>query len=427
MTGIILAAGKASRLGDLTKDTPKCLLDISGKCSLGRMLENLRYAGIRDIKIVTGFQGHLIVDYIMQSEFSDLNIIPIKNEAWEATNNAYSLQLALENINDDILVCNADVVCYQDLIKELVNNPYDNAMAVVRKKQLNEEDMKVIVGGDACNNPIFIADVSKQININDAYGEFTGIFKLGINQINNLKKYLNICLEENRNNWFESALRSYIRDNFFSLIYLCDVSHYPYIEIDFPEDLEIARDRFHYDYPVWEQGRRQESIEQGKRNIENCLELMVDFRNILNKYGIRHWLNWGLLLGCVREGQPLQYDTDLDICIDKCHEELLWTKVVPEMRKLRCFIPDRNLHCDNDCFIMREGEAIECNTVDKIGDKYIYSPKRCKLSCPAEHIDNLDKIIVMKEYFNIPSNIDKYLTGWYGNWKVPASTKPKSF
>lgn len=236
MKAIILAAGKASRLGEITKDTPKSLLDISGKCSLGRMLENMRYSGIKDIYIVTGFQHGKICDYIQKEEFKNLYITTVYNKDWETTNNAYSLNLALELIDDDILVCNADVVCYKDLVRELMDFPQKNAMAIVRKKELNEEDMKVCLNLDK----ITIAEVSKQIPLEEGFGEFTGIFKIG-EGLNYFKEDLEKIIENNSNAWFESALEYFIG---YKDMYLCDISHYPYIEIDFPEDLEIARKMF---------------------------------------------------------------------------------------------------------------------------------------------------------------------------------------
>ncbi len=421
MQAIILCAGKSSRLGEIIKDTPKSLIDISGKCSLGRQIENLSYSGIKNIILVTGYKEEMIQSYIenIKPEFKDVKFEIIYNADWETTNNAKSLALGLEIAKyNDIIVLNADVVCYKDLIKEFVQHPTSSAMAIVRKKELNEEDMKVKVNG------FNVIEVAKTININEGYGEFTGIFKLEKQYVSFLRECLDIEISFNPNCWFESALNILCGKGLMSLV---DLSNYPYIEVDFPEDLETARDRFHYDYPVWEQGRRQESIKQGKRDIDNCIELMADFAYTLHKYQIRYWLNWGLLLGCVREGQPLKYDTDLDICIDKSNEEILWEKVVPEMKKLRCFVPDRKLHCDNDCFIMRDGEAIECNTVDLINGKYIYSPERCKLSCPDYYLNKLEWIKIRNNYFTIPSYVDKYLTGWYGNWRTPSNTKPKSF
>ena len=53
----ILAGGKATRLGDLAKDTPKSLIDVAGKPFIAHQLERLRAAGFTDIVVCTGHLG----------------------------------------------------------------------------------------------------------------------------------------------------------------------------------------------------------------------------------------------------------------------------------------------------------------------------------------------------------------------------------
>lgn len=425
MFGIILAAGKSSRLGDITKDTPKCLLDISGKCSLGRMIENLTNAGVRKIVIVVGFQSEKIREFLCgKEELPECSIKLIENENWEITNNAYSLNLALDYTqNEEVIVCNGDVVCYKDLIKEVVECPLKDTLAYVRKKELNEEDMKISI----CDDYGFIKAIDKKLSVESSKGEFTGIFKF--HAVQELKLELERALKWDINCWFERALNEYCM---LHAVKALDVSHYPYIEIDFPEDLEVARDRFKYNDPPWELNRRHESIQKGERNLDDALALMVDFRDVLNKYNIPYHLAWGLSLGAVREGKPLKFDTDLDFVYPKEYEDLMWEKVVPEMRKLRCFVAKKEEHCDSDVFINRDGEGIEANCYEKTiingKVKCIYSPQRCKLYWDAHHSDKVNKIMVMEEEFNIPSDVENYLAGFYGSdWKIPQNKKPKSF
>ena len=49
MRGIILAAGKGSRLNGTLGDKPKCLLRIGGRTLVERQIESLRGVGIDDI------------------------------------------------------------------------------------------------------------------------------------------------------------------------------------------------------------------------------------------------------------------------------------------------------------------------------------------------------------------------------------------
>ena len=54
MRAIILAAGEGSRMGKLTQNIPKPLLDINGKSIIERQLSSLKQNGVLDIIIVTG-------------------------------------------------------------------------------------------------------------------------------------------------------------------------------------------------------------------------------------------------------------------------------------------------------------------------------------------------------------------------------------
>ncbi|MET0248911.1 MAG: sugar phosphate nucleotidyltransferase, partial [Sphingobium sp.] len=53
---IILSAGQGSRLLPLTRDVPKCMIDLNGRTLLGWQVAALVANGISDIVVVTGFR-----------------------------------------------------------------------------------------------------------------------------------------------------------------------------------------------------------------------------------------------------------------------------------------------------------------------------------------------------------------------------------
>ena len=64
MKAVILAAGKGTRMGDLTANLPKPMVLVGGKPVLEHILLGLRdEAAIRDFFIVTGWCGHVIRDH----------------------------------------------------------------------------------------------------------------------------------------------------------------------------------------------------------------------------------------------------------------------------------------------------------------------------------------------------------------------------
>jgi bifunctional UDP-N-acetylglucosamine pyrophosphorylase/glucosamine-1-phosphate N-acetyltransferase len=54
MKAIILAAGKGTRMRELTQELPKPMLRVQGKPILEHIVEGVIQAGIRDIFIITG-------------------------------------------------------------------------------------------------------------------------------------------------------------------------------------------------------------------------------------------------------------------------------------------------------------------------------------------------------------------------------------
>ncbi len=63
MKAVILAAGKGTRMRELTNAAPKPMLKVHGKPILEHILEGLIAAGVRDVFTVTGFRAEAIEDY----------------------------------------------------------------------------------------------------------------------------------------------------------------------------------------------------------------------------------------------------------------------------------------------------------------------------------------------------------------------------
>jgi NDP-sugar pyrophosphorylase family protein len=60
MKAVILAAGKGTRMGELTAELPKPMLRVHGKPILEHILDGLKAAGIREFFIVTGWRAEVI-------------------------------------------------------------------------------------------------------------------------------------------------------------------------------------------------------------------------------------------------------------------------------------------------------------------------------------------------------------------------------
>jgi len=63
MKAVILAAGKGTRMRNLTGEMPKPMLRVQGKPILDYILQGILAAGIREIFIVTGFRADVVENY----------------------------------------------------------------------------------------------------------------------------------------------------------------------------------------------------------------------------------------------------------------------------------------------------------------------------------------------------------------------------
>ncbi|HEY3297477.1 MAG TPA: sugar phosphate nucleotidyltransferase, partial [Armatimonadota bacterium] len=63
MKTVILAAGKGTRLGDLTKDTPKPMLPIAGKPVVEHIIDQIKESGITEFALVVRYLREKIEAY----------------------------------------------------------------------------------------------------------------------------------------------------------------------------------------------------------------------------------------------------------------------------------------------------------------------------------------------------------------------------
>jgi UDP-N-acetylglucosamine diphosphorylase / glucose-1-phosphate thymidylyltransferase / UDP-N-acetylgalactosamine diphosphorylase / glucosamine-1-phosphate N-acetyltransferase / galactosamine-1-phosphate N-acetyltransferase len=60
---VLLAAGKGTRMKDLTNELPKPMLEVRGKPILLHIVEGLRAAGVTDVLIVVGYRAEVVRDF----------------------------------------------------------------------------------------------------------------------------------------------------------------------------------------------------------------------------------------------------------------------------------------------------------------------------------------------------------------------------
>ena len=105
MTGVILAAGKGTRLGDLTSNLPKSLLKLNNEITLlDYNLNILDKLNIEHIIIITGYKSSMIEEHVAHKK----NIQCLFNPFWNHCNVLGSFYFALPYIKDDFFFLHAD-------------------------------------------------------------------------------------------------------------------------------------------------------------------------------------------------------------------------------------------------------------------------------------------------------------------------------
>jgi choline kinase len=229
MRAIILAAGKGARLEPANHGLGKCLVKLGGTTLIERQLGYLRACGISEISVVVGFQA----EHIRRACGREIKYI--ENQIFAETNSMYSLWLARQFFGDGFLVLNSDVFFHPQLLSDLVTTKHEDAILVSYRNgtQYGDEEMKVKVQDG------HLLDISKSMDPGEADGENVGIVKFGATGAAVLARELeNLVANGALRSWAPRAFLEFTKKR---ALHVVSTRGYPWIEIDFPEDLQRAR------------------------------------------------------------------------------------------------------------------------------------------------------------------------------------------
>ncbi|ROL73514.1 transferase [Pseudomonas chlororaphis] len=117
MRAVILAAGRGSRLKDLTAEQPKPLTRLAGQPLLEWQLQALASAGVDEVHLVSGYCSEALEGYGSSRLY---------NPHWASSNMVRSLMRADALLSSaPTLVCYGDIVYRPDIIQDLMRSPAD--------------------------------------------------------------------------------------------------------------------------------------------------------------------------------------------------------------------------------------------------------------------------------------------------------------
>lgn len=116
--GLILAAGRGSRLGGLTDLRPKALVSLLGRPLIEWQIHSLRAAGISQITAIGGYRAGLLREYLPT----------LVNERWAETNMVSSLLTYPNSSRGDVIVSYGDIVYSPKAVTKLLSTQADIAV-----------------------------------------------------------------------------------------------------------------------------------------------------------------------------------------------------------------------------------------------------------------------------------------------------------
>ena len=238
MHAIILAAGQGNRLAEFNPDArPKCLLEFGGKSLLARQLDSLFRCGVRLATLVVGYEADRIIEHVGTLS-SRPEVAFVYNPAY-TQGSVLSLLAARDALNSDasVLVLDADVLFHPQIMQTLIESPAQNCYLFDKNLVAGDEPVKIAIqqGKMVEFRKILPADLAY-----DTLGESVGFFKFNADCA---AKIAHACAGYKTEGLLDAPHEETLRDVLLaqpSAFGYEDISGLPWLEVDFPEDVEWA-------------------------------------------------------------------------------------------------------------------------------------------------------------------------------------------
>ena len=253
MQAIILAAGMGKRLGELTKNNTKCMVEVGGVKLIERALRILDKKSLSRIILVVGYQYENLTTFVNSLQLAT-PIEYIVNDVYNRTNNIFSLSLAKEQMmQEDTLLLESDLIFEERLIDLLIEDKRDTLSLVDKFESWMDGTCIVVDEND--NITDFIPGKLLKYHEKEHYYKTVNIYKFGAEFSQNvyvpfLEAYAKVM---GNNEYYETVIK---------LILMLDkntmkakrLNGEMWYEIDDIQDLDIAQtlfieddvDRYHH-------------------------------------------------------------------------------------------------------------------------------------------------------------------------------------
>ena len=241
--GLILAAGVGRRLGGdrlggdrLGGDRPKALLEFEGSSLLARHIVALRHVGVTDITVVAGFGAEQVRATLARLTVDPAVRLLVNPDFREGS--VVSLWAGREVLRSghSVVLMDADVLYDHRVMERLIAGTKSECLLLDRNIEPGDEPVKVCVQDgqivDFCKRPT---------QAHQWHGESVGFFRFSPSAAGELASRAEAYVDGGRRDEdHEAPIRDMILEAPRGRFDFEDISGLPWIEIDFPKDVEKA-------------------------------------------------------------------------------------------------------------------------------------------------------------------------------------------
>lgn len=178
---ILIAAGRGQRLGDNTREVPKCMVQVGARPILGWVWDAFRAAGIDELVVIRGYLGDVLEPFVRA-------LVPrvhfVDNTDWQHNNVLLSLACARRYLDRPCLLSYSDIIFTPSVAQAVVASPAEIGLVIDREFRavyegrtahpLDEGEVADLMPDGT------VARVGKRaLPPADAIGEFIGLARLG--------------------------------------------------------------------------------------------------------------------------------------------------------------------------------------------------------------------------------------------------------
>ena len=142
MIALLLNSGLGSRMGEETREHPKCMTEIApGETIISWQVKCLEMIGVTEAVVTTGHLSDMLEGYLLSLD-TPIRFRFVHNPRYRETNYIYSVHLAREWLaGQDVISLHGDLVMHPEVMRRLAASPV-SAVTVDSTLPLPEKDFK---------------------------------------------------------------------------------------------------------------------------------------------------------------------------------------------------------------------------------------------------------------------------------------------